>query len=149
MNISTYEARIAALEAQIGPGPGPSTGSVLSVVVTPDITLNNETTLNEKLATLMPVTEFKQMEEYGTPSLTVGDVYTYRVTPSENYYVYTVEDEPVAATGDAGEAVDIQVEVAEGHRDKYIAITALAGPTVEPDENTWVGITLRVTAPKQ
>ncbi len=56
MNISTYEARIAALEAQLGPGPEPvqETG-IVSVVVTPDITLSDGTSLNAKLAEMMPI----------------------------------------------------------------------------------------------
>ena len=38
MNISTYEARIAALEAQLGPDPGPSGGvAIESITLSPDI----------------------------------------------------------------------------------------------------------------
>lgn len=55
MNISTYEARIKALEDQLNPpAPGGSTG-LLSVVVTPDITLSDGTSLNAKLAEMMPI----------------------------------------------------------------------------------------------
>ena len=45
MNISTYEARIAALEAQLGPEPVPETGLV-SIVFDPDIHLKTNKTIN-------------------------------------------------------------------------------------------------------
>lgn len=152
MNISTYEARIKALEDQLNP-PGPGGEPyVISAVVTPNITLNEGGTINEKLAALMPITENQENQNYGA-SLTVGDTYTVRVTPGENYYVYKMGDNgPEWAGGAAGEAVDIQEEVVERFRDIAVSISVFVAPTTElgeDDVDDLFGVLIEVTAPKQ
>lgn len=86
MNISTYEARIAALEAQLGPGPSGGTG-LLSVVVTPDVELSDNTTLNEKLAAMMPMEPGgEQRIEDKSAKIDNSMDYTITVTPASKWY---------------------------------------------------------------
>lgn len=112
MNISTYEARIAALEAQLGPGPGPipETGLV-SAVVTPDITLDDGTTINSKLAALMPIVSGDdQYLQYTSASpLTESANYTITITPVSNWYA-GVNNE----IGALGEPVSVTTTIAHG-----------------------------------
>jgi len=152
MNISTYEARIAALEAQLGPEPGPTPETGLaSVVVTPDITLSDGTSLNAKLAAMMPVAESSvNWIDYAAPSLTVGTKYTVRVTPGENWYAYPFEgNRPIAAQGPAGEAAELEFEVILDSHENILRMFAAVGPTVEPDTNTMVSLRFRVNSPNQ
>lgn len=88
MNISTYESRIKALEDQLNPpGPsGPETGLV-SVVVTPDITLSDGTSLNAKLAAMMPKASGREVINENSLGALEAD---YRVTvkPGTDWYAY-------------------------------------------------------------
>lgn len=87
MNISTYEARIAALEAQQGPEPGPvqETG-VISITVHPDILLNNGNTLNDKLSLLMPSTKEGQIFSDHTTDTAMEKTYNITVVPGSAWY---------------------------------------------------------------
>lgn len=87
MNISTYEARIKALEDQLNPPvPGGSTG-LLSVTVSPDITLGDGTSLNAKLAALMPLEPDADQRILDTDAgLSRDTEYTVTAKPGNEWY---------------------------------------------------------------
>ena len=103
MNISTYEARIKALEDQLNP-PGPETGLV-SVVVTPDITLSDGKSLNAKIAEFMPM-QSGEISVAGTPHNTVqfeeGTEFTFTVTPGSDWYGAGIIPKQGMVTGEQG-----------------------------------------------
>ena len=94
MNISTYESRIKALEDQINP-PGPSGGTgLLSVVVTPDITLSDGTTVNQRLKEQLPMSEAGMLQlNETTLSLEAGEAFSVTVTPGSDWYAFKVLNE--------------------------------------------------------
>ena len=89
MNISTYEARIKALEDQLNP-PGPAVSGLLSVVVNPEITLADTTSLNAKISEMMPIEPSNDpmfiRETLLAGALVAGNVYNVSVTPSPDWY---------------------------------------------------------------
>ena len=87
MNISTYEARIKALEDQLNPpAPGGSTG-LLSVTVSPDITLSDGTSLNAKLAAMMPLEPGAEQRILDTNAEFSQDTeYTVTAKPGNEWY---------------------------------------------------------------
>ena len=94
MNISTYEARIAALEAQLGPGPVPETGLV-SMVITPDILLTDGTTINEKLNTFLPKESGVENLTFETTADQIPVITTFNVeiVPGSEWYAVNGFDE--------------------------------------------------------
>lgn len=110
MNISTYEARIAALEAQLGPGPGPvqETGLV-SVVVTPDIALSDGNSLNNIIATHMPLVSGEKIEALTREALATE--YTVTITPGSSWKAFFTGDGSDA--GSVGETISKVYNVSE------------------------------------
>lgn len=85
MNISTYEARIAALEAQQGPGPSDE-GGILSVTVTPDINLSLGGTLNSWLSDNLPLADGKISQLLSSQDALINDqMYEVSATPGGNW----------------------------------------------------------------
>lgn len=111
MNISTYEARIAALEAQLGPGPGPEPGPVpetglVSVVVTPDILLSDGTTINEKLGEMLPMASGTKKETFATTAdqIPVTTTFNVDIVPGSEWYGSSgVDGEGQPIFGEKGE----------------------------------------------
>lgn len=128
MNISTYEARIKALEDQLNPpGPGGSTG-LLSVTVTPDITLSDGTSLNAKLAALMPMAPGKveTITTLRTPSL--NETYSVTIVPGSAWRVFTpTEGGGAPVYGDFGAALTYNVS---RNNDKVIIYASTISPDV-------------------
>ncbi len=85
MNISTYEARIAALEAQLRPG---SANGILSMTITPDI-VNDGTSLKDRLQTMMPITDEREII-WNLQSALPESEYTVKITPSNGSYAALV-----------------------------------------------------------
>ena len=141
MNISTYEARIKALEDQLYP-PGEATG-LLSLIVSPDITLSDSSSLNSKLAELMPVENGVNVLDFVANALTVGDKYSFTYTPSSGYYAYDFSGgDPVPA----GTPVTATAEVEFSPDGPHIEMVAVVGPTIDFDESTAIGISLDAAA---
>lgn len=122
MNISTYEARIAALEAQLGPEPGPSgpTTGLLWVTVSPDITLSDNSSLNDALGDLMPI----ESGDSKTLSIT-GDInrevdYTVTATPGSEWQIIS----PISPGTTPGSPVSGGLNV------EYVGTTAKATSTI-------------------
>ncbi len=120
MNISTYEARIAALEAQMGPGPGPvqETG-VVSITVTPNIQLDNGT-LNNKLSQLMPLTTEGPYPVDYTTNTPMEQTYNVTVVPGSAWYGFAGEvigEEP-------GQPVTSQVTLGYEQNQEHLAFNA-------------------------
>ena len=88
MNISTYEARIKALEDQLNP-PGPSgEGGILSVTVTPDITLFDGTTLSDWLSDTLPIAEGVVNQLLNSRDALINDqLYEVSATPIGNWCI--------------------------------------------------------------
>lgn len=130
MNISTYEARIAALEAQLGPGPGTAKG-ILSVVVTPDINLNNGSTLNAALAEMMPVTETGDGYSVMVPAGTLGQSYSITLEVSSDkyagafYYDESAGGRQEIFAENMGEPLTVQVQT-EGTNAKNLSFSVSA-----------------------
>lgn len=122
MNISTYEARIAALEAQLGPEPGPGTETgILSVVVEPNIPLEGGSTVNDELSAVMPVTSGNTLGFTKTPltPLVESSTYTVTVTPGSNWYAAI--DRPHEA--EKGAPVSKTISIIDGMID-FLAVAA-------------------------
>lgn len=127
MNISTYEARIAALEAQLGPGPGPKTG-LLSVVFNPDITLDDESSLNEMLADLMPI-ESGDSKTVSVRGFINTDVdYTVTATPGSEWQVIS----PISPGATPGRPVTGGLNVEYDGTTASANITLIAGDALPP-----------------
>ena len=141
MNISTYESRIKALEDQLNPPAGAN--GLLSLVITPDITLSDSSSLNAKLAEMMPVENGVNVLDFVANALTVGDNYSFTYTPSAGYYAYGMDG------GDhtpAGTPVTATAEVEFSPNGPHIEMVAVVGPTIEFDESTAVGLSLDISA---
>lgn len=95
MNISTYESRIAALEAQLGPGPGPGPGpteiGLLRVESTPNPYDTSGTQLNEAITNALPLLEVHPMSSFVPDDLTV--FFQDEVTAQASYSI-TVYPKP-------------------------------------------------------
>lgn len=154
MNISTYEARIAALEAQLGPGPGPApeTGLV-SMVVTPDILLSDGTTINEKLGELLPMASGTKSVTYNTTAdqIPVTTTFNVEITPGSEWYGlkgFSEQGQPIM--GEKGEKTSLSFTTHnEGSRELILAITGMAAATntaSDPSVQT-VFIEVQISAP--
>lgn len=130
MNISTYESRIKALEDQLNPpAPSGSTG-LLSVVVSPDINLNDGTTLNAKLAALMPVEPDEAPHIVETNAVVVEDTeYTVTATPGSGWYGVAFGPEGQAIGDTAGTPVSLSLTPTVSGGDIQLAVTAGASAT--------------------
>lgn len=126
MNISTYEARIKALEDQLNPpAPGGSTG-LLSVTVSPDITLDDGTSLNAKLAAMMPLrwedgtvdpeypTDHTMDIEFNTESQ-MGSSHTVTVKPSVNRYAMSYDKDQHPVFGQLGQEITFDADLSDGN----------------------------------
>ncbi len=61
---------------------------LMSVTVTPDITLSDETSLNEKLAELMPIAIGEQQTLNVHAELVADTEYTITITPNSDLYAF-------------------------------------------------------------
>ena len=117
MNISTYEARIKALEDQLNPpAPGGSTG-LLSVTVSPDITLSGGTSLNAKLAAMMPLEPDARQDIVETDAEVAEDTeYTVTAKPGSEWYGIVVGPSGRAIGDTAGAPVSLNcTTIIDGH----------------------------------
>lgn len=152
MNISTYEARIAALEAQLGPGPGPETGLV-SMVVTPDILLSDGTTINKKLGELLPMISGNKNVHYETTAdqIPVTTTFNVEITPGSEWYGlkgFSEQDKPIF--GEKGEKNSISwTPFNEGSRELILAIPGMAAETNVMSDPSFqqVDIEIEISAP--
>lgn len=137
MNISTYEARIAALEAQMGPVPGPETGLV-SVVLNPDITLLDGTTLNAKLAEMMPIESTGVHQNIravaSSSSLVLSQDYSVEVTPGASWCgLGNAMGGSGMNVGEVGSPLTMQVSPAlEAVGHDWVVLRFAAGASSEP-----------------
>lgn len=154
MNISTYEARIAALEAQLGPGPGPvpETG-LASMVVTPNILLSDGTTINEKLGELLPMISGNKNVQYETTAeqIPVTTTFNVEITPGSEWYAlkgFGEQGRPIF--GEKGEKNSLSFTPdSEGSRELILTITGMATATNEISDPSFqpVYIEVDISAP--
>lgn len=131
MNISTYEARIKALEDQLNPpGPGGSTG-LLSVTVSPDITLSDGTSLNAKIAEHMPILDTGEFPlNFNTQNaLEDGVAYSVTATPGSTWQA-SIYNGDEGSSGTIGQPVTITIAVS--HR--ALEFSAYASADLDDDE---------------
>ena len=120
MNISTYEARIAALEAQLGPGPSGGRG-IESILISPDIgginaVLAATSFYYEDGLTSDEVPEWGRLISV-TKNTTdfLPETVDVTVTPSDGLYaVYMDPSSGVATFGDVGAPATFKVGIVEG-----------------------------------
>lgn len=140
MNISTYEARIAALEAQLGPGPGPvpETG-IVSIKITPDLTLVGDVSLNSALRERLPLNSGEQEFTFNSiDHLENGDTYTVKVTPGTTWQANIVDSgEP----GTIGETIERVCTVSHDE----LRIGVLAGEDLNSEDAPYAYLDLTVT----
>ena len=154
MNISTYEARIAALEAQLGPGPGPvqETGLV-SMKITPDILLTDGTTLNEKLNTLLPKVSGTQNVSYETTAdqIPVTDTFNVELVPGSEWYALNGFDESHEPTfGEKGANTSVSfTPYNEGNRELILHVAGIAASNNNSSDPSFTIATLiiQINAP--
>lgn len=134
MNISTYEARIAALEAQLGPGPGPSgpTTGLLSVTVNPDITLSDNSSLNDALADLMPIESGDSKTLSVTGDINTDVDYTITATPGSEWKIIS----PISPGAAPGSPVTGGLNVEYDGTTASATVTIIAGDDVPPTNTT-------------
>lgn len=148
MNISTYEARIAALEAQLGPGPGPVTGGgILSVVLTPDITLVGNVSFNDGLTGKMPIEYGESKTEEGVCDIEPNTPFNIELTPDSNGYPFY--EDPSSGDyviGDKGQSMNFQINSLAGPGTNafvsYMGVSNMADPESENAINATLEIKL-------
>lgn len=136
MNISTYESRIAALEAQLGPGPGPGpkTGLV-SIVFDPDIPLKTNKTINETLSEITPKESGTEMISAETKTFDEGDEYSFTITPGNEWYGVGVTSGGMGS-GDRGKPYTAVAQVVKDadNNNLVLNIGAGAAATIPPED---------------
>lgn len=135
MNISTYEARIKALEAQLGPGPGPvpETGLV-SIVFDPDIHLKTNKTINETLSEITPKESGTEMISAETTTFDEGDEYSVTITPGSEWYGVVIKSDGMGS-GDQGEPYTAVAQVVkDANNNLVLNIGAGAAATIPPED---------------
>lgn len=146
MNISTYEARIAALEAQLGPGPGPVTGGgILSVVLTPDITLAGNVSLNDGLTGVMPIEYGESKTKEGICDIEPNTPFNIELTPDSNGYPFY--EDPSSGdyvVGDKGQSMKFQINsTAALGTDAFLAYMGVSN-MVDPESEDANNATLQI-----
>lgn len=144
MNISTYEARIAALEAQLGPEPGPATKTgLLSVVFTPDFG-----GINARLAELLPMTSGVEKIEILDDTLKVGDTFSVSVTPGSDWKALAFDPGAgvIPSAGDAGETFTATFEAIESEQAgiAYMFVNCASSEEIPPSGDDYASIQIRI-----
>ena len=133
MNISTYEARIKALEDQLNPpGPGGATG-LLSVTVNPDIR-----GVNAQLAAMLPLLTGNREITILDENVQEGDTFTVSVTPSSDWKAVAFDPDGGGGMvpGETGETYTRTFEVHSEDDQGYLTVNCAASEEIPPASET-------------
>ncbi len=100
------------------------------MTVSPDITLEGGTSLNAKLAEIMPLEDYTDLFNELTGSIP-GEQYTITATPANDWYAL-VDNQGTYHKGGKGESVSIDIVTASEY--KEIAVFVMAAPEPIGDE---------------